>query len=104
MSATGWRRSRIPKAKDVRNQLSEAEFMLGQIGKETGEKASNLLSQVESKLRSAMDAVQGLQEDALDRAKAAGRVADDYVSDNPWQVVGVAAALGFLVGAFVGRR
>lgn len=104
MSATGWRRSRIPKAKDVRNQLSEAEFMLGQIGKETGEKASNLLSQVESKLRSAMDAVQGLQEDALDRAKAAGRVADDYVGDNPWQVVGVAAALGFLVGAFVGRR
>ena len=104
MSATGWRSSRIPKAKDVRNQLSEAEFMLGQIGKETGEKASNLLSQVESKLRSAMDAVQGLQEDALDRAKAAGRVADDYVSDNPWQVVGVAAALGFLVGAFVGRR
>jgi ElaB/YqjD/DUF883 family membrane-anchored ribosome-binding protein len=104
MSATGSRRSRIPKAKDVRNQLSEAEFMLGQVGKETGEKASNLLSQVESKLRAAMDAVQGLQDDALDRAKAAGRVADDYVSDNPWQVVGVAAALGFLVGAFVGRR
>ncbi len=78
--------------------------MLGQVGKETGEKASNLLSQVESKLRSATDAVRGLQQDALDRAKAAGRVADDYVSDNPWQVVGVAAALGFLVGAFVGRR
>lgn len=104
MSATGSHRSRIPKAKDVRNQLAEAEFMLGQVGKETGEKASNLLSQVESKLRSATDTVRGLQEDALDRAKAAGRVADDYVSDNPWQVVGVAAALGFLVGAFVGRR
>jgi ElaB/YqjD/DUF883 family membrane-anchored ribosome-binding protein len=104
MSVIGSRRSRIPKAKDVRNQLSEAEFMLGQVGKGTGEKASNLLSQVESKLRSATDAVQGLQEDALDRARAAGRVADDYVSDNPWRVVGVAAALGFLVGAFVGRR
>ena len=104
MSATGSHRSRIPKAKDVRNQLAEAEFMLGQVGKETGEKASNLLSQVESKLRSATDTVRGLQEDALDRAKAAGRVADDYVSDNPWQVVGVAAALGFLVGALVGRR
>jgi ElaB/YqjD/DUF883 family membrane-anchored ribosome-binding protein len=93
-----------PRAKDVRNQLAEAEFMLGQVGKATGENAGNLLLQVETKLRSAMTAVQGLQEDAMGRARAAGRIADDYVSHNPWQVVGVAAALGFLVGALVGRR
>jgi hypothetical protein len=54
-----------------------------------------LFSQVEAKLRSATDAVQDLQEDAVSRARAAGRVADDYVSDNPWQMVGVAAAVGF---------
>jgi len=104
MSATGLGRNHIPKAKDVRNQLSEAEFMLGQIGKETGEKASTLLSQVEAKLTSAVDAVQGLKADAVGRAKAAGRVADDYVSDNPWRMVGVAAALGFLAGVVAGRR
>jgi ElaB/YqjD/DUF883 family membrane-anchored ribosome-binding protein len=104
MSFTGSGHDRVPRAKDVRNQLAEAEFMLGQVGKETGEKAGNLLLQVETKLRSAMTAVQGLQEDAMDRARAAGRVADDYVSHNPWQVVGVAAALGFLIGALVSRR
>ena len=63
-----------------------------------------LFSQVEAKLTSAVDAVQGLKADAVGRAKAAGRVADDYVSDNPWRMVGVAAALGFLAGVVAGRR
>lgn len=104
MSVTGSPRTRTPKARDVRNQLSEAEFMLGQVGRASGEKASNLLSQVEGRLRSAADAVQGLQQDAIDRARAAGRVADDYVTDNPWRMVGVAAALGLVAGVLFGRR
>ncbi len=104
MSVTGSPRTRMPKARDVRNQLSEAEFMLGQVGRASGERASDLLSQVEGRLRSAADAVQGLQQDAIDRARAAGRVADDYVTDNPWRMVGVAAALGLVVGVLFGRR
>ena len=104
MSATGSHRNRAPRAKDVRDQLSEVESMLGQAARETGEKASSLFSQVEARLRSATDAVQSLQEDAIGRARAAGRVADDYVSDNPWQMVGVAAAIGFLAGALLSRR
>ena len=35
---------------------------------------------------------------AVDQAKAAARATDDYVHDNPWQAIGVAAAVGFLVG------
>jgi ElaB/YqjD/DUF883 family membrane-anchored ribosome-binding protein len=31
-------------------------------------------------------------------------VTDDYVRDNPWQAIGVAAAIGFLVGLVVSRR
>lgn len=104
MNVTGSRRSRAPRARDVRAQLSEVESMLGQAARETGDKASSLFSQVESRLRSATDAVQELQEDALSRARAAGRVADDYVSDNPWKMVGVAAAVGFLAGALLSRR
>ncbi len=104
MSVTGSPRTRTPKARDVRNQLSEAEFMLGQVGKAGGERASSMLSQVEGRLRSAADAVQGLQQDAIDRARGAGRVADGYVTDNPWRMVGVAAALGLVVGVLFGRR
>lgn len=104
MSVIGLRRTRVPRARDVRDQLSDASSMLRQVGRETGEKATTLLSEVEAKLRSATDAVQGLQEDAVDRARAAGRGANDYVSRNPWQMVGVAAAAGFLAGALLSRR
>jgi ElaB/YqjD/DUF883 family membrane-anchored ribosome-binding protein len=31
-------------------------------------------------------------------------VTDDYVHDNPWQAIGVSAAIGFLVGLVIARR
>jgi ElaB/YqjD/DUF883 family membrane-anchored ribosome-binding protein len=84
--------------------LSEAEEMLKKAATETGEKARDLRSQVESKLLHAKLHLQELEGAAVDRAKAAARATDDYVHDNPWQAVGVAAAIGFLVGLVVSRR
>ena len=45
-----------------------------------------------------------MQDDALDRAKATARATDEYVRDNPWQALGVAAAVGVLVGLLMSRR
>jgi ElaB/YqjD/DUF883 family membrane-anchored ribosome-binding protein len=84
--------------------LSEAEEMLKKAATETGEKARDLRSQVESKLLHAKLHLQEIEGAAVDRAKAAARATDDYVHDNPWQAVGVAAAIGFLVGLVVSRR
>jgi ElaB/YqjD/DUF883 family membrane-anchored ribosome-binding protein len=84
--------------------LSEAEDMLKKASTETGEKARDLRSQVESKLLHAKLQLQEMQGAAVDNAKAAARATDDYVRDNPWQAVGVAAAIGFLVGLVVSRR
>jgi ElaB/YqjD/DUF883 family membrane-anchored ribosome-binding protein len=41
---------------------------------------------------------------AADRAKEAARATDDYVHDHPWQMVGVAAAVGFVAGLLMNRR
>jgi ElaB/YqjD/DUF883 family membrane-anchored ribosome-binding protein len=40
----------------------------------------------------------------MDQARDAARATDDYVHDNPWQAIGVAAAVGFLVGLVISRR
>ena len=40
----------------------------------------------------------------MDRAKAAARATDDYVHDNPWQAIGVAAAIGLVAGLLLNRR
>jgi ElaB/YqjD/DUF883 family membrane-anchored ribosome-binding protein len=38
------------------------------------------------------------------QVRAAADAADDYVRDNPWQAVGIAAGVAFLVGYLIGRR
>jgi ElaB/YqjD/DUF883 family membrane-anchored ribosome-binding protein len=104
MTAAKFERSRDALVKDFTDVLSEAETLLKQAAQESGDRATDLRSQVEGKLRSAKMRLQDLQDDALDSAKAAARVTDDYVRDNPWQAIGVAAAIGFLVGLVLSRR
>jgi ElaB/YqjD/DUF883 family membrane-anchored ribosome-binding protein len=104
MTAAKMERTRKSLVKDFGDVLAEAETLLRQAAAETGDKASNLRSQVEAKLTAAKLKLQDLQDDAVDRAKAAARVTDDYVRDNPWQAIGAAAAVGFLVGVLISRR
>jgi ElaB/YqjD/DUF883 family membrane-anchored ribosome-binding protein len=104
MPAAKLERSRKAIVQDFGDVLGEAETLLRQAAKETGEKASDLRSQVEAKLLAAKLKLQDLQDDAMDQAKAAARATDDYVRDNPWQAIGAAAAVGFLVGMLVSRR
>ncbi len=40
----------------------------------------------------------------IDKTKAAARATDDFVHDEPWKAVGVAAALGLALGVLIGRR
>jgi ElaB/YqjD/DUF883 family membrane-anchored ribosome-binding protein len=38
------------------------------------------------------------------RAKDAGKVADNYVHDNPWTAIGIAAGVGVVLGMLISRR
>ena len=89
---------------DFSTMLSDAEDLLKRAGNETGERAKDLRTQVEAKLLAAKLRLQEMQGEAIDNAKAAARVTDDYVHDNPWQAIGVAAAVGFVVGLMMNRR
>lgn len=84
--------------------LSEAEEMLKRAATETGDKARDLRSQIETKLLRAKLSLQELEGQAVDKAKAAARVTDDYVHDKPWQAIGIAAAIGVVVGLLMNRR
>ncbi len=97
-------RRRKSVVKDFRDTLTEAQDLLGKAAAETGVKASDIRSQVAAKLAAAKLKLLDLQGDAVYRAKAAAQVTNEYVRDNPWQAVGAAAAVGFLVGVLVSRR
>ena len=84
--------------------LAEAEDLLKRASNETGERAKDLRSQVEAKLLAAKLRMQEIEGEAVDRARVAARITDDYVHDNPWQAIGVAAAVGILLGLLMNRR
>ncbi len=97
-------RTRDQLVDDFATVLSEAEDMLKKASQETGDRARDLRAQVEAKLLAAKLRLQEVQGDAVDRARDAARATDDYVHDNPWQAVGAAAAVGFVVGMLMTRR
>jgi ElaB/YqjD/DUF883 family membrane-anchored ribosome-binding protein len=97
-------RTRDNLVDDFSAVLAEAEDLLKKASNETGDRARDLRQQVESKLLSAKLRLQELQGEAMDRARSAARTTDDYVHDNPWQVIGAAAAIGFLAGLLMNRR
>jgi ElaB/YqjD/DUF883 family membrane-anchored ribosome-binding protein len=84
--------------------LTDAETLLDKATKETGERAKDLRTQAEARLLSAKLKLQELQGQAVDKAKDAARATDDYVHDNPWQAIGIAAAIGFVAGLLMNRR
>ncbi|HEY5366892.1 MAG TPA: DUF883 family protein [Casimicrobiaceae bacterium] len=97
-------RTRDQMVDDFATVLTEAEDMLKKASNETGDRARDLRAQVEAKLLAAKLRLQEMQGDAVDRARDAARATDDYVHDNPWQAVGVGAAVGFVVGMLMTRR
>jgi ElaB/YqjD/DUF883 family membrane-anchored ribosome-binding protein len=97
-------RTRDQLVDDFAAVLSEAEDMLKKASQETGDRARDMRAQVEAKLLAAKLRLQEMQGDAVDRARDAARATDDYVHDNPWQAVGAAAAVGFVVGMLMTRR
>ncbi|XLM20062.1 DUF883 domain-containing protein, partial [Chromobacterium piscinae] len=65
--------------------------------KELRKRLAEKLGTAKIKLRDAEVAVVG-------KAKEAAKVTDDYVHENPWKSIGIAAGVAFLLGMLVSRR
>ncbi len=89
---------------DLRVVIADAEELLRMTADETGEAAADLRSRVQARMNQAKAELVHLQEVAVARAKAAGHAADEFVHDNPWKSIGIAAGIGLVVGLLVGRR
>jgi ElaB/YqjD/DUF883 family membrane-anchored ribosome-binding protein len=89
---------------DLRQVVVDVEDLLKATAGQAGERLGEARHRAEQTLSAARERLSALAEDAAQRARAAAREADDYVRDHPWQSVGIAAGVGFLVGLLVSRR
>ena len=89
---------------DVKLVIADSEELLRATAGQAGEKIAEIRARTQDRLAAAKIKLAEAEAVVVDKAKQAGRVADDYVHDNPWRSVGVAAGIGFIVGLLIGRR
>jgi ElaB/YqjD/DUF883 family membrane-anchored ribosome-binding protein len=89
---------------DMKIVVSDAEEILRATAGVAGEKMGDLRDRIGERLRDAKLRLADAEAAVVDRTKAAARATDDYVNENPWQAVGIAAGVGLLLGIIIGRR
>ncbi len=89
---------------DLRVVVADAEALLKATAGSAGEGATELRHKVQASLSQAAMNLKHVEEAAVERAKAAGHAADDYVHEHPWKAIGTAAGIGVIIGLLIGRR
>ncbi len=85
---------------ELNDVAEEAEALL----RATAGAAEAGTSELRAKLQASLDRARMRGAKLQDKARVAGRKTDEYVHTNPWQAIGLAAAMGLVVGLLIGRR
>jgi ElaB/YqjD/DUF883 family membrane-anchored ribosome-binding protein len=91
-------------AADLKIVIADAEELLRATAGQMGEKAAVARERIQESLRVAKIKLADAEEIVVDSAKAAARATDDYVHEHPWGAVGIAAAMGLVLGMLISRR
>ena len=89
---------------DMKVLVADTEELLRATAAQAGEKAVAARERIQATLVSSKAKLIEAERALIDKTKQAARATDDYVHDNPWQSVGIAAGVGFLLGLLIGRR
>ncbi|MBU0588866.1 MAG: YqjD family protein [Gammaproteobacteria bacterium] len=89
---------------DLRLVISDAEELLRMTADEASEGAAELRGRIQGRMLQAKAELAHLQEVAIAKAKAAGHATDEFVHENPWKSIGVAAGIGLVMGLLISRR
>ena len=84
--------------------LHKTEKLIIDAAAATGKEAEILQARIIASLREAKQRLTSAEEIAVEKAKAAAKVTDAYVHENPWKAIGIGAAVGVVIGMLIARR
>ncbi len=88
---------------DLQLVVSDAEELLRATAGQAGEKVSAARERIQDSLTSAKARLAVAEEAMMEKTREAARATDEYVHDNPWRAVGIAAGVGLVVGMLISR-
>ena len=89
---------------DLKVVVADAEELLRATASQAGEKVSAARERIQASLATAKVKLGEAERALLEKTKLAAKATDDYVRDNPWQAVGIAAMAGLVLGILISRR
>ncbi|NMG50229.1 DUF883 family protein [Azoarcus communis] len=89
---------------DLKVVVADAEELLKLTADQAGDKIADVRGRLTDRLAVAKERIIDAEAALLQTTKKAAHATDEYVHAHPWQSVGVAAGVAFLLGLLAGRR
>ncbi len=91
-------------AGQLRSLVDDAEEMLKAASRSGNEQLNLVRERLERGVKTARSELNAFQEAALETARQTAADTNEYVHEHPWNAVGLAAAVGVLLGVLLTRR
>jgi ElaB/YqjD/DUF883 family membrane-anchored ribosome-binding protein len=92
-----------PAIEELNRIVDQAEALLRTLGEESGDAAEAVRSRVTETLNQAKSKLSTTTRDAEKIASSLADRADNYVRENPWQAIAIAALLGSVVTYLIAK-
>jgi ElaB/YqjD/DUF883 family membrane-anchored ribosome-binding protein len=89
---------------DLRLVVSDAEELLKATAGQAGENVNKARARAEDSVRAAKARIADAGHLAIEQTREAAKAADDYLRENPWTAVGIAAVVGVVIGVLINRK
>jgi ElaB/YqjD/DUF883 family membrane-anchored ribosome-binding protein len=88
-------------ANDLKNLVADAEELLKATASQAGDKIGVARQKIEQSLIEGKKALADAEKTIVEKSKEAAEIADDYVRENPWSAIGIAAGVGLVLGLLI---
>ena len=89
---------------DLQAVIKDAESLLKNSALPTSEDFKSAKERFEQTVKHAKDEIIRLEKLVVEKTREAVHATDDYVQANPWQAVGLGAAVGLVLGLLISRK
>lgn len=90
--------------KDIKGVVGDADDLMREVASSTAGELAAARTKIEGKLDEAKSRLGDARIAVTEKARVAADATNEYVRENPWKILGVAAAAGLVIGFLLSRR
>ena len=90
--------------RDLRTVVGDADDLLQEVANSTAEEFAAARTRIGAKLTEARSRLDEARIAVTDKARQTADATHEYMMDNPWKIVGLAAVIGLIIGVLARRR